>query len=167
MQKAFWTQGAKVSQESFAQPKPFLCTSATPFCTGAKDFLFAGSKTPVAPSPNHFWEFALFGQFPRSVASQVYFSLAGLFFGDFLSAYLALQASALVSFCGVRPRPHLHPGVCFCCDGCWRRRFARTISGANFGCWCLWWVCVARCNLCQYFSQLDRFVSQSLHEVFV
>ena len=30
----------------------------------------AGSKRPVAPSPNHFWRFSLFGQFPRSVASQ-------------------------------------------------------------------------------------------------
>ena len=28
------------------------------------------SKRPLAPSPKHFWEFSLFGQFPRPAASQ-------------------------------------------------------------------------------------------------
>ena len=32
--------------------------------------LLAGSKRPFAPSPNHFWEFSLSGQFPRPAASQ-------------------------------------------------------------------------------------------------
>ena len=30
------------------------------------------SKRPFAPSPNRFWRLSLFGQFPRSTASQVY-----------------------------------------------------------------------------------------------
>ena len=72
MQKVFWTQGAKVSEKVF-------CTTQTPFCTGAKAVL-GGAKNfsetfapwvqrPFAPSPKHFWEFSLFGQFPRPVAS--------------------------------------------------------------------------------------------------
>ena len=32
--------------------------------------LLPGSKRPIAPSPKHFWEFSLFGQFPRPTASQ-------------------------------------------------------------------------------------------------
>ena len=37
-----------------------------------KRLLLAGSKRPFAPSPDHFRELSLFGQFPRSTASQHY-----------------------------------------------------------------------------------------------
>ena len=37
--------------------------------------LLPGSKRPFAPSPKHFWEFPLFGQFPRPAASQHYKSM--------------------------------------------------------------------------------------------
>ena len=48
-----------------------FCTTQNCFCTGAKwGFVLPGSKRPFAPSPKHFWEFSLFGQLPRSAASQ-------------------------------------------------------------------------------------------------
>ena len=46
-------------------PKPLLH-----WCNPISDQCNAGSKRPVAPSPIHFWRSSLFGQFPRSVASQ-------------------------------------------------------------------------------------------------
>ena len=72
------------------------CTGAKWGCTGAKEGLggakdswetFAPwaqkeSKRPFAPSPNHFWRLSLFGQFPRSTASQ--YRYQNLFF-QFLS----------------------------------------------------------------------------------
>ena len=74
---SFWAQGAKVSQESFAPPKPSF---ATPFRTSARGLLLAGSKRPLifAPSPNHFRERSLFGQFPTSAASQGKFLRGGV-----------------------------------------------------------------------------------------
>ena len=65
VQKVFCTQGQKLFQESFAPPTSLFCASATPLRTSARGFFLAGCKTPVAPSPNHFWEFFLFsGNFP-------------------------------------------------------------------------------------------------------
>ena len=34
--------------------------------------LLPGSKTPFAPSPNHFWEISIFGPSPRTLGSQVW-----------------------------------------------------------------------------------------------
>ena len=73
MQKVFWTQGAKVSEKSFAPPKPHFAPVQKQFWVVQKTFrrpLLPGSKRPFAPSPKHFWELSLFGQFPRPVASQ-------------------------------------------------------------------------------------------------
>ena len=33
--------------------------------------LLPGSKTPFAPSPNHFWEISIFGPSPRTLGSQL------------------------------------------------------------------------------------------------
>ena len=57
----------------FATNQNLFCTGATSFCTSARGILLAGSKRPVAPSPNHFLEFPFLRQFPRSVASQRWF----------------------------------------------------------------------------------------------
>ena len=73
MQKVFWTQGAKVSEKSFAPPKTAFAPVQNGVWVVQKTFrrpLLPGSKRPFAPSPKHFWEFSLFGQFPRPVASQ-------------------------------------------------------------------------------------------------
>ena len=73
VQKVFWTQGAKVSEKSFAPPKTHFAPVQKQFWVVQKTFrrpLLPGSKRPFAPSPKHFWEFSLFGQFPRSAASQ-------------------------------------------------------------------------------------------------
>ena len=75
-QEVLWAKGAKVSQESFAPPKPCFasvqpllhqCKSrvlhwCNPFLHQCKAGLWRPwSKTPFAPSPNHFWEIAIFG----------------------------------------------------------------------------------------------------------
>ena len=62
--------GSKSHPRVFCTTQTLFCTGAKWGCTGARGVLLAGSKRPVAPSPNHFWGFSLFGQFPRSVASQ-------------------------------------------------------------------------------------------------
>ena len=51
-----------------------VCTSATPFCTGATPFSLPGQslKRTFAPSPNHFWEFTIFGLSPRTFGLQGY-----------------------------------------------------------------------------------------------
>ena len=40
--------------------------------------LLPGSKTPFAPSPNHFWEISIFGPSPRTLGSQFWKS-SGIF----------------------------------------------------------------------------------------
>ena len=63
-QKVFSTQGAKLSQEPSA-PKTSFALVQTPSRTTARGLLLAGSKRPVAPSPNHFSEiFRFSGDFP-------------------------------------------------------------------------------------------------------
>ena len=49
-----------------------VCTSATPFCTSAICFPLPGPQRPFAPSPNHFWEFTIFGPSPRTCVLQPY-----------------------------------------------------------------------------------------------
>ena len=75
MQKVFWTQGAKVSEKSLAPVQPHFAPVQKQFWVVQKTFrrpLLPGSKRPFAPSPKHFWEFSLFGQFPRPAASQLW-----------------------------------------------------------------------------------------------
>ena len=60
MQKVFWTQGAKVSERSFAPVQPHFAPVQKQFWVVQKTFrrpLLPGSKRPFAPSPKHFWEF--------------------------------------------------------------------------------------------------------------
>ena len=54
VQKVFWTQGAKVSQESFAPPKTSFALMQPHLAPVQEVFLRAGSKRPFEPSPNHF-----------------------------------------------------------------------------------------------------------------
>ena len=69
MQKVFWTQ--RISHPRvFCTTQTLFCTGARSGCTGARGVSLAGSKRPVAPSPNHFCGFPLFTQFARSVASK-------------------------------------------------------------------------------------------------
>ena len=73
MQRVFLTllgPGSKGRPRVFCATQTLLCTGATPFRTSARGLLLAGSRRPLAPSPNHFRELSLFGQFPRSTASQ-------------------------------------------------------------------------------------------------
>ena len=73
MQKVFLTPlgpGSKGLPRVFCTTQTLFCTGATPFRTSARGLLLVGSKRPFAPSPNHFRELSLFGQFPRSAASQ-------------------------------------------------------------------------------------------------
>ena len=58
------------SPKSLLHHQTLFCTGATPFRTSARGLLLAGSKRPFAASANHFRELSLFGQFPRSTASQ-------------------------------------------------------------------------------------------------
>ena len=81
-----WTQGAKVSQESFAPPKAspsdpgskglprVFCTTQNLFCTGAtscrtsaRGFLLVGFKKICCTLSKPLWRFSLFRQFPRPV----------------------------------------------------------------------------------------------------
>ena len=62
--------GSKGLPGVFCTTQTIFCTGATPFRTSARGLLLAGSKRPFAPSPNHFRELSLFGQFPWSTASQ-------------------------------------------------------------------------------------------------
>ena len=51
-------------------PNPFL-HRCNPISHQCKRPLARGVQRRFAPSPNHFWKLSLFGQFPRSAASQV------------------------------------------------------------------------------------------------
>ena len=69
--KVLWTQGAKVSQESFAPPKPSFPPVQPHFRTSARGFCWLEPKDLLHHLLNHFRNCPLFGQFPRSAASQV------------------------------------------------------------------------------------------------
>ena len=56
--------GSKGLPRVFCTTQTLFCTGAIPFCTSARGLLLAGSKRAFAPSPNHFRELSLFGQFP-------------------------------------------------------------------------------------------------------
>ena len=62
--------GSKGLPRVFCTTQTLFCTGASPFRTSARGLWLAGSKRPFAPSPNHLRELSLFGQFPRSAASQ-------------------------------------------------------------------------------------------------
>ena len=63
--------GSKGLRKVFCTTQNWFCTGAKWGCTGAKGFVLPESKRPFAPSPKDFWEFSLFGQFPRPAASQL------------------------------------------------------------------------------------------------
>ena len=74
LKKVFWTllgPGSKGLPRIFCTTQTLFCTSAAPFRSSARGLLLVGSKRPFAPSPNNFREPSLFGQFPRSAASEV------------------------------------------------------------------------------------------------
>ena len=85
------------------------CAGAKWGCTGAKEGLggardswetFApwaqkSQKGPFAPSPNHFWRLSLFGQFPRSTASQKKWLKATLGVGPKALVWLPLRSLAV------------------------------------------------------------------------
>ena len=55
----------------FCTTQTLFCTCAISFCIGAKGFLLAGSKIPVAPSPKFPESKPLLGIFPFEAISQV------------------------------------------------------------------------------------------------
>ena len=63
--KGLLEPGSKGLRKDFCTTQNCFCTGAKWGCTGARGFVLPGSKRPFAPSPQHFWEFSLFGQFPR------------------------------------------------------------------------------------------------------
>ena len=67
VQKVFLTllgPGSKGLPRLFCTTQTLFCTGATPFRTSARGLLLAGSKRSFAPSPNHFRELSLSGNFP-------------------------------------------------------------------------------------------------------
>ena len=60
MQKVFWTQGAKVSQEFLTPCATLFRTGATPGCAGARGFRSLGSKDLLHPLLNTFGDFPFF-----------------------------------------------------------------------------------------------------------
>ena len=74
------SSGSKSLPRVFCTIRNPFCTSATPFCTGATPFARPGLKRPYAPSPDHFWEFTIFGLSPRTFGLQPKGYQNGLFF---------------------------------------------------------------------------------------
>ena len=53
-----WSKGLP---RVFCTTQTRFCTGATLSCTSARGIWRPWSKTPFAPSPNHFWEISIFG----------------------------------------------------------------------------------------------------------
>ena len=68
--KGLLDPGSKGLRKVFCTTQNCFCTGAKWGCTGARRFVLPWVQRPFAPSPKHFWEFSLFGQFPRPAASQ-------------------------------------------------------------------------------------------------
>ena len=91
-------EGAKggLSSGSKSLPRVFCTirnpfrTGATPFCTGATPFSLPGLKRPFAPSPNHFWEFTIFGLSTRTFGLQPKYDPLGVHPGNYSPHRLGL-----------------------------------------------------------------------------
>ena len=59
--KGSLSSGSKSLPRVFCTIRNPFSTGATPFWTGATPFSLPGLERPFAPSPNHFWEFTIFG----------------------------------------------------------------------------------------------------------
>ena len=70
MQKVFWTQGAKVSQESFAPPKPCFALVQLSFAPVQEDFGALGPKDLLLPLPTTWGTFEVLGPCSRTFESQ-------------------------------------------------------------------------------------------------
>ena len=68
VQKVFWTQGAKVTQASFAPPKPSFAPVRNGVAPVQEAFRSLGPKGLLHPLLTTFGDCLFFGQFPSSVA---------------------------------------------------------------------------------------------------
>ena len=68
--KGSLSSGSKSLPRVFCTIRNPFSTGATPFCTGATPLSLPGLKRPFAPSPNHFWEFTIFGLSSRTFGLQ-------------------------------------------------------------------------------------------------
>ena len=69
----FWTQGAKVSQESFAPPKPCFAPVQLSFAPVQEDFGALGPKDLLHPLLTTLGTFEVSGSCSRTFGSQDYF----------------------------------------------------------------------------------------------